>query len=99
MHQGVEVDGLQRLKEKIVVNQQQSEAAKRSGLVHYIRANRVHARQWLPLKDVQTKVSPYSFGNGASVRIGFKVSMDENWRGWPNFVACHTHWAFIIDYG
>lgn len=68
------MDKLQRLKEIVVVNQHQSEAAKRSGLVRYTRAQHAHARQWLPLEEVQTKVKPYSFGSSGPVRIGFKVS-------------------------
>lgn len=86
IHQNVEVDELQRLKEMIVVNQQQSEAAKRSRLVHYTRAHRVHARQWLPLEEVQTKVKPYSFGSSGLVRIGFKVSNSDS--AFDNLYTC-----------
>jgi hypothetical protein len=74
------MDDLKKLKEEIVVNQHQSEAAKRSGLDQYIRAHHVHARQWLPLEAAQAKVNPYSFSNSGAARIGFKVSMNRSRR-------------------
>jgi hypothetical protein len=65
---------LQKLKEQLVVNQHQSEAAKRSGLVNYLRAAHVHAKHWIPLVVSSGQGSAYSFSNCSSVRVGVKVS-------------------------
>lgn len=74
VHHGRDMSDLQKVKEQLVVNQHQSEAAKRSGLVNHLRAAHVHAKHWIPLVVSSGQGSAYSFANCHSVRIGLKVS-------------------------